>query len=259
MTADPPTPTATEDRHVVSARALLTRTVEEYAPTALASSMSAEDMVLIDLVAAARLPIDVFVLDTGRLHGETLALIQETRARYRLPIKVYAPDTRALETYVNAHGPDGIFESVGLRKRCCEIRKVEPLRRALSGHKAWITGQRRGQSVTRRTVAEEEWDEVHRLHKVNPLAAWSRDDVWAYIEARGVSYNPLYDQGYASIGCAPCTRAIEPGEDERAGRWWWEGPDSRECGIHANGNGRHPRAAGPGDSASAPTGEGAAP
>lgn len=243
MNAGAPTATAAEDRHVARARALLARTAETHAPATLASSMSAEDMVLIDMVAKDRLPVDVFVLDTGRLHDETLVLIQETRTRYGLPIKMYAPDTGALEAYVNAHGPNGIFDSVDLRKRCCEIRKVGPLGRALAGHKAWITGQRRDQSVTRRGLAEREWDGAHGLHKVNPLAAWSRDDVWDYVKAHGVPYNPLYDQGYASIGCAPCTRAIAPGEDERAGRWWWERPESRECGLHVTADGRLERAA----------------
>lgn len=211
---------------------VLAESVERHAPVTLASSMGAEDMVLIDLVARGRLPIDIFVLDTGRLHDETYALIQETRTHYGLPIKVFAPDQKALEAYLGAHGPNGFYQSIDLRKSCCAIRKVEPLRRALAGYGAWVTGMRRAQSVTRTDIPDHEWDEANGLEKYNPLAAWSTDDVWRYIRAHDVPYNPLHDQGFASIGCGPCTRAVGPGEDERAGRWWWEDPDSRECGLH---------------------------
>jgi phosphoadenosine phosphosulfate reductase len=216
------------------AQAALAEAAAEHAPAALASSMGAEDMVLIDLIARGGLPVAVFTLDTGRLHPETHGLIQRARARYRLPVEIYVPEADALQGFLAEHGPDGIYNAIETRKACCAIRKVEPLRRALAGRGAWITGLRRGQSVTRADIPEREWDADHGLFKYNPLAAWSAEDVWSYIRDRKVPYNPLHDQGFASIGCAPCTRAIEPGEDERAGRWWWENPETRECGIHGN-------------------------
>lgn len=217
---------------VESARALLAEAAHDNAPATLASSMGAEDMVLLDLISRDRIPVSVFMLDTGRLHPETYALVQRVRARYRIDIGIYVPDTEALQKFLADHGPDGIYGSVGTRKACCHVRKVEPLARALAGKKAWITGIRRGQSVTRADTPEKSWDADNGLYKYNPLAAWSSDDVWAYIRDRKVPYNPLHDRGFASIGCVPCTRAIEPGEDERAGRWWWESPDGRECGLH---------------------------
>ena len=225
-----PNPAARIER----AQAALAEAAAEHAPAALASSMGAEDMVLIDLIARGGLPVAVFTLDTGRLHPETHGLIQRARARYRLPVEIYVPEADALQGFLAAHGPDGIYNAIETRKACCAIRKVEPLRRALAGRGAWITGLRRGQSATRADIAEREWDAVHGLFKYNPLAAWSAEDVWSYIRDRKVPYNPLHDQGFASISCAPCTRAIEPGEDKRAGRWWWENPETRECGIHGN-------------------------
>ncbi len=215
-----------------AARALLAEAARDHAPAALACSMGAEDMVLVDMIARDRLPIGVFMLDTGRLHPETYALVQRVRARYRLDIGIFVPDTRALQDFLAAHGPDGIYNGIDIRKACCHIRKMEPLKRALAGKKAWITGLRRSQSVTRADVPEKAWDADNGLHKYNPLAAWSSDDVWAYVRAEKVPYNPLHDRGFASIGCAPCTRAVAPGEDERAGRWWWENPETRECGLH---------------------------
>ena len=146
------------------------------------------------------------------------------------------PSTAALEDYVSSRGPNAFYDSIEHRQTCCAIRKVEPLGRALAGKKAWITGQRRSQSVTRNAVEVEEWDDAHGLHKFNPLAAWSDDDVWDYLHRFDVPTNALHDQGYPSIGCAPCTRAIQPGEDLRAGRWWWENPDTRECGQLAKRN-----------------------
>ncbi len=203
-----------------------------YAPVVLASSFGAEDMVLIDLIANAALPIGVFTLDTGRLPDETHALIDHARRHYAIGIDVYAPNPAALEPFVRANGVNAFYGSVELRQACCAIRKTQPLARALAGKGAWITGLRRAQSVTRRDAALHEFDAVHGLDKFNPLVEWTRDDVWAYIRAHRVPYNALHDRGYASIGCAPCTRAIEPGEDERAGRWWWESPDRKECGLH---------------------------
>jgi phosphoadenosine phosphosulfate reductase len=203
-----------------------------FSPVALASSLSAEDMVITDTIARFQLPIEVFVLNTGRLHSETLALLEETRARYRMAINVYEPDARAVEQYVLSHGRDAFYGSVELRKRCCELRKVEPLRRALAGKRAWITGQRREHAVSRAALAESEFDLDNGLHKFNPLAAWSEADVWQHVRTHQVPYNRLYDQGYRSIGCAPCTRPVVAGEDPRAGRWWWEIAEHKECGLH---------------------------
>jgi phosphoadenosine phosphosulfate reductase len=203
---------------------------KNFSPAALASSMQAEDMVLIHAISQARLPIEVFVLDTGRLHADTLDLIKEVEGL--CAIKVHQPDPAAVLHYVKANGRDAFYGSVELRKACCGIRKVEPLRRALAGKRAWITGQRRDQSATRAELAEREHDAVHGIEKFNPLAAWSEAQVWDYLTAHRVPYNRLYDQGYRSIGCAPCTRPVLPDEDVRAGRWWWEQAEHKECGLH---------------------------
>jgi phosphoadenosine phosphosulfate reductase len=220
------------NRRIDETTAILTHAARHHAPAALASSFGAEDMVLIDLIARTALSIDIFTLDTGRLPPETLDLIERTRERYALAIDVYRPEASAVESYVRAHGADGFYRDVALRERCCAIRKTEPLARALAGKGAWITGLRRAQSTTRRDVRVEEFDAQHGLRKFNPLAQWSDDDVWSYIRAHDVPYNPLHDRGYPSIGCAPCTRAVLPGEDIRAGRWWWEHAATRECGLH---------------------------
>jgi phosphoadenosine phosphosulfate reductase len=204
----------------------------EFSPAALASSLSAEDMVLTDAIARAGLPIEIFVLDTGRLHADTLVLLQEIRNHYGMDVRVYKPDPESVLEYARVHGRDGFYESVELRKRCCEIRKVEPLRRALAGKRAWITGQRREHSTGRAQLAAREADAVHGIEKFNPLAAWGEAEVWHYLGERGVPYNRLYDQGYRSIGCAPCTRPVQPSEELRAGRWWWESPETKECGLH---------------------------
>ncbi|TMH30826.1 MAG: phosphoadenylyl-sulfate reductase [Betaproteobacteria bacterium] len=220
------------ERRSLETLALLHRIVLTHAPVALASSFGAEDMVLTDLIARNALPVDVFTLDTGRLPGETYALMERVREHYGLPIEVYYPDGRALEAYVRDHGINAFYRSTVLRRRCCAIRKTEPLSRALAGRRAWITGLRRAQGVTRQDIDLEEHDPVHGLPKFNPLVEWSDADVWGYIRARRVPYNPLHDRGYPSIGCAPCTRAVEPGEDIRAGRWWWESAEHKECGLH---------------------------
>ncbi len=204
----------------------------QFSPVALASSLSAEDMVITDTIARFQLPIEVFVLNTGRLHADTLSLLNEVRTRYPIAFNVYEPDSRAVQQYVAAHGRDAFYGSVELRKRCCELRKVEPLRRALAGKRAWITGQRREHAASRAALAESEFDLDNGLHKFNPLAAWSEADVWQYVRTHQVPYNRLYDQGYRSIGCAPCTRPVVAGEDPRAGRWWWEIAEHKECGLH---------------------------
>ncbi|MEW6687818.1 MAG: phosphoadenylyl-sulfate reductase [Pseudomonadota bacterium] len=219
-------------RHWQATCALLARTARAYSPVALASSLQAEDMVLTDLIARHDLEIEIFMLDTGRLHGDTLALLERIRRHYGLEVRVFSPNGDAVEEYTARHGRDAFYASVELRKRCCQIRKVEPLARALAGRKAWITGLRREQSAFRSEISFEEWDEKHQMKKFNPLVDWSEDEVWAYLRRYDVPYNALYDQGYRSIGCAPCTRPVVAGEDARAGRWWWEHGTAAECGIH---------------------------
>ncbi len=198
----------------------------------LASSLGAEDLVLTDAIVRARLPIGIFTLDTGRLHAQTLELIERLRAHYGVAIEVVHPLEAEVTAYVRAHGLNGFYESADLRRRCCQIRKVAPLARALAGRDAWITGLRRAQSASRLELAAQEFDPVHGLAKFNPLAAWTEAQVWSYLRAHDVPYNPLHDRGYPSIGCEPCTRAVRPGEDVRAGRWWWERSDAKECGLH---------------------------
>jgi len=218
---------------VEAAVALLRDVAGRHSPAVFASSFGAEDMVVIDLIAKCRLPIRVFTLDTGRLPEETLALIDRARELYGLPVDIYTPDERLLQTFVREHGVNAFYRSVDLRKACCGVRKTEPLARALVAKGAWITGLRRTQSMTRADLAIEEFDAAHGLPKFNPLAEWSHDDVWTYLRANDVPYNALHDRGYPSIGCAPCTRAVAPGDDIRAGRWWWEAPEHKECGLHA--------------------------
>lgn len=211
---------------------VLRRAAAEDGPVAFANSLGAEDMVLTDLIYRHAPQIEDFTLDTGRLPAETYRLIEDVRARYSRAPRIYFPRAETLEEYVAEHGPNAFYRGVELRKRCCAIRKIEPLQRALRGRRAWVTGLRREQSVTRQELAVRTWDEANGLYKVSPLAHWSEADVWSYIRAYDVPYNPLHNQHYPSIGCAPCTRAITPGEDVRAGRWWWELPESRECGLH---------------------------
>jgi len=217
---------------------LLARVALEHAPAALASSLSAEDMVITDAILRAGLGIEIFTLDTERLHAETLNVIPAIRERYGYEVRVFRPDPAAVAEYVATFGRDAFYESVELRKRCCHIRKVEPLQRALAGKEAWITGQRRGQSATRGELKVQEYDSAHGIVKFNPLADWSEDEVWRAIRDRDIPYNALHDQGYRSIGCAPCTRPTTSGEDIRAGRWWWELREVRECGLHLTPDGR---------------------
>lgn len=204
----------------------------DYSPAVLATSYGAEDMVLVDLICNHAPEIDIFTLDTGRLPKETYELMQLAKRHYQREVKVYYPDAHSVEVFVTQNGPNAFYDSVDFRKQCCGIRKVAPLNRALSGKKAWLTGMRRSQSITRNALPISEWDADHQLQKFSPLTDWSNGDVWKYIRAFEVPYNKLHDEGYASIGCAPCTRAITPGEDIRAGRWWWEDPESKECGLH---------------------------
>jgi phosphoadenosine phosphosulfate reductase len=220
------------DSLVASTRPTLELIAREYTPAVFASSLAAEDMVLTDLILKAKLPIGIFSLETGRLHKETLAMLDREKDHYGYEIALYRPQQEAVDQYVAQNGLNAFYDSVDMRKECCRIRKVEPLGRALAGNKAWITGQRRAQSNTRTTLQVHEDDPGHLMDKFNPLADWSEEDVWDYLRANGVPTNALHDQGYPSIGCEPCTRAIEPGEDVRAGRWWWENPESKECGLH---------------------------
>ena len=217
---------------------VLVRVALEHAPSALASSLSAEDMVITDAILRHKLEIEIFTLDTERLHADTLNVIGAIRARYGYDVKVFRPDPRAVAEYVANFGRDAFYESQELRKRCCHIRKVEPLERALEGKEAWITGQRREQAVTRADLKPQEFDAARGIVKFNPLADWSEGEVWEYIRAFRVPYNALHDQGYRSIGCAPCTRPTVAGEDVRAGRWWWEIREARECGLHMAADGR---------------------
>jgi phosphoadenosine phosphosulfate reductase len=220
------------DSLVASTRQTLELIAREYTPAVFASSLAAEDMVLTDLILKAQLPIGIFSLETGRLHKETLAMVDRVKDHYGYDIALYRPQPEAVEQYVAQNGLNAFYDSVDMRKECCRIRKVEPLGRALAGNKAWITGQRRAQSNTRGSLLVHEDDPAHMMDKFNPLADWSEEDVWEYLRANAVPTNALHDQGFPSIGCEPCTRAIQPGEDVRAGRWWWENPESKECGLH---------------------------
>lgn len=200
---------------------------------AISSSFQAEGLVILDLAVRIRPDVRVFTIDTGRLPQETYALIDEVRARYGINVELFFPDAAQVESMVRKHGLNLFYKDPALRLLCCHVRKVEPLRRALDGLNAWITGLRRTQGVRRTGVGKVEIDEEHGgIVKVNPIADWSTEDVQDYIRDNHVPMNALYEQGYRSIGCAPCTRPIAPGEDDRAGRWWWEAPEGKECGIH---------------------------
>lgn len=197
-----------------------------------ATSLGAEDQVITHFIAEAGRKIRIFTLDTGRLYEETYKLIDATSNRYGIRIEVYFPDRNLVEEMVAEKGINLFYNSVEDRKRCCHVRKLEPLKRALQGATIWITGLRRGQAATREEVELVEVDEANGLIKVNLIHDWSTEQLWSFIKANHVLYNPLHDKGYPSIGCEPCTRAIEAGEDIRAGRWWWENPEHRECGLH---------------------------
>lgn len=215
-------------------RSILANAVRDYAPVTFANSLGAEDMVLTDLINKYQPDIKMFSLDTGRLPPETYDLMQEVRARYPVPLQIFFPDAGQIEEYIARNGVNGFYESVELRKNCCHIRKVEPLRRALSGNRAWITGMRREQAPTRGSLQISVFDTDNGLQKLNPLLDWSNAEVWEYLKQHEVPYNKLHDHFYPSIGCAPCTRAITPGEDIRSGRWWWEDAQNKECGLHVN-------------------------
>lgn len=197
-----------------------------------ASSLGQEDQVILHLIASYQLDIPVFTLDTGRLFPQTFDLIAESEAQLGIKIRVLFPDAQEVETMVEADGINLFRRSVALRKQCCQIRKINPLRRILRQSGGWICGLRQDQSITRADLKVIEWDEANEIPKINPLCNWSLEQVTAYLKNNQVPYNPLHDQGFVSIGCACCTRAVEPGADIRSGRWWWEAPEHKECGLH---------------------------
>ncbi|WP_427912371.1 phosphoadenylyl-sulfate reductase [Ramlibacter sp. MMS24-I3-19] len=222
------------ERKLADTQQLLIRAAAEFSPLTQANSLGAEDMVITHLINALVLDIPVFVLETGMLHAETLQLLDRLKATSRAPVRVFEPVDESVVQFVGREGKDAMYRSIELRKACCHIRKVEPLQRALEGHKAWITGLRREQSAARAEVPL--IDRTEARTKFNPLAEWTWGDVWHYIASNGMDYHPLHDQFYPSIGCAPCTRAISLGEDFRAGRWWWEDENAKECGLHVKTN-----------------------
>lgn len=196
-----------------------------------ASSLGVEDQMITHMLCSIKDEPDIFVIDTGRLHPQTYSLIDTTRARYKISLKIYYPDFKKVEQYYLKNGVNAFYKSKELRKECCFIRKVEPLARALKNKKAWITGLRKEQSRDRSNVEKIEWDELHNMYKINPLAYLKSDEMWDYIKKHNVPYNPLHDVGYPSIGCEPCTKAVNENEDPRSGRWWWE-YGKKECGLH---------------------------
>jgi phosphoadenosine phosphosulfate reductase len=231
-------PSADFEAKLAETRRVLQHAAADFTPVTQASSLGAEDVVITHLINSLALDVPVFVLDTGMLHKETLALLERTRESSRAPVTVYRPVHQSVVHFVGREGRDAMYRSVELRKACCHIRKVEPLERALAGKRAWITGLRREQSNARAEVPLVDMGDQATTGRIkfNPLANWTWGDVWHYIQLQQVDYNPLHDQFYPSIGCAPCTRAISLGEDFRAGRWWWEDESAKECGLHVKTN-----------------------
>lgn len=219
------------EQKAAAVRSLLAGELARHGRVVYSNSLGAEAMVLTDIIWTHAPQIDVFSIDTGRLYEETYELLEELQRRYRRTIRLVYPDATELERLVARQGVNGFYHSVAARLECCRIRKVEPFRRAIAGFPAWITGVRREQSATRARTETIEWDAEHGLYKISPLLEWSEAEVWQYIRSHALPYNPLHDRQYPSIGCSPCTRAIQPGESRRAGRWWWERPESRECGL----------------------------
>ena len=211
---------------------LLKSAASTYPAITFANSFGAEDMVLTDIINKAQLPIEIFSLDTGRLPAETYTLMGEVEKQYATKPVIFFPKHETVEDYVRTNGINAFYESIELRKACCHMRKVEPLKRALKDKQAWVTGMRAEQASTRASLPTQEFDESNQLEKFNPLSDWTEKEVWAYIRIYNVPYNALHDQFYPSIGCAPCTRSVAMGEDIRAGRWWWEDPQNKECGLH---------------------------
>ena len=232
------TPAAVLDRRLAEIAGLEGRLAEigrtAPGPVGFSTSLGLEDQAILHAVSASGAKLGVFTLDTGRLFPETLETIALSERRYGLRIRVVTPEAADVEALVARDGVMGFRLSMEARKACCGVRKVRPLKRALAGAGSWITGLRRGQSAGRGTVPLAAWDPEHRLVKINPLADWPLDRLEAYIAAHDIPVNPLHAKGFPSVGCQPCTRAIRPGEDVRAGRWWWENEDGKECGLHAN-------------------------
>lgn len=206
--------------------------LDNYKEVALSSSLAAEDQALSDVILKHDKSARIFTLDTGRLHPETYDVMDATNLKYNIKIDVYFPNEQNVQELYKTQGVNGHYESIDKRKHCCFVRKIEPLKRALKGLDIWFTGLRASQSVTRTQMPLVEYDANFDVIKVNPLIDWNEDDVWTYIKENKVPYNKLHDQGFPSIGCAPCTRAVKDGEDIRAGRWWWENPEHKECGLH---------------------------
>lgn len=228
MSELPRTLRARADASVAGLRSALA----EFKNICYANSLGAESAVLTDLIWTNADEIEIFTVDTGRLYPETYDLIERIQRRYERALKVYYPKSEDLETWVASHGVNGFRDGLEQRHGCCRARKIEPFRRAISGRRAWVTGIRREQSPSRARAAPVEWDAEYGLHKVSPLLDWSENEIWDYIRRKRLPYNVLHDRGFPSIGCAPCTRAVEPGEPARSGRWWWERGGLRECGLH---------------------------
>jgi phosphoadenosine phosphosulfate reductase len=220
------------EQKATSVRELLSSAVQRFGKAIYANSLGAEAMVLTDIIWTHVPQVDIFSIDTGRLHEETYELLEKLERRYKKRLKIVYPETQSIEKLVGVQGVNGFFHSTDARRNCCATRKVEPFRRAIEGYGAWVTGVRREQSAARALGQPIEWDGLYNLQKVSPLLDWSEEQIWQYIRARQIPYNALHDKQFPSIGCAPCTRAILPGEDQRAGRWWWEQAESRECGLH---------------------------
>lgn len=232
-------PSATFAQKLEASKALLIAAAAKYSPITQASSLGAEDMVVSHLIVETGITSSIFVLDTRMLHTQTLALVGRLEERYGVNVDIYQPDPATAVAFVLENGDDAMYKSLALRKACCDFRKMEPLERALQGKNAWITGLRREQSNARADVHDIEPGDDSGLKraKVNPLADWTQGDVWHFIAINNIPYNPLHDEFFPSIGCAPCTRAVTLGEDFRSGRWWWEQVSAKECGLHVDGNG----------------------
>jgi phosphoadenosine phosphosulfate reductase len=220
------------EQKAAAVRERLAAAVGEYGRVVYSNSLGAEAMVLTDIIWSNVPEIDIFSIDTGRLPEETYEVLEKLQRRYKRNLRVVYPDAEALEGLVAAQGVNGFYHSLEARQACCRIRKVEPFKRAIAGYGAWVTGVRHEQSATRAMAEPVEWDAENGLHKISPILDWTEEQVWQYIRTRKLPYNSLHDRQYPSIGCSPCTRAIQPGESRRAGRWWWEQPESRECGLH---------------------------
>ena len=220
------------EQKAAAVREQLAAAVRAHGRVVYSNSLGAEAMVLTDIIWSNVPEIDIFSIDTGRLHEETYELLEKLQRRYKRNIRVIYPDAQALEKLVSGQGVNGFYHSLDARLACCHVRKVEPFKRAVAGYAAWVTGVRREQSAARAQAQPLEWDAANGLYKVSPLLEWTEEQIWQYIRTRKLPYNSLHDRQFPSIGCSPCTRAIQPGENRRAGRWWWEQPESRECGLH---------------------------